>query len=103
MWGVALNIADPDAHVPTKVVLQKFLRANALDADAAAKQLTSALEWRKKMDAPKLVEQTFDEEKYRGLGYMTVHKDEQGVETVITWNVYGSVKDNKKTFGDIDE
>jgi hypothetical protein len=33
-----------------------------------------------------------------------VHKDEEkGKETVITWNVYGAVKDNKKTFGDVEE
>ena len=103
MWGVDLNTVEPSSHIPTKVVLQKFLRANNGDMDAAAKQLTSALEWRKKVQAPALVTKTFDENKYQGLGYMTVHKDEQGKETVITWNIYGAVKDNKKTFGDVQE
>ena len=100
MWGVELSSAE---HVPTKVVLQKFLRANNGDAAAAEKQLTSALEWRKKLQPTALVADTFDESKYGGLGYVTVHKDDKGKETVITWNVYGAVKDNKKTFGDVQE
>lgn len=104
MWGVELSTATPDEHVPTKVVLQKFLRANNGDAAAAEKQLTSALEWRKKIQPTALVDRAFDEKKFGGLGYVTVHKDEaKGKETVITWNVYGAVKDNKKTFGDVEE
>ena len=100
MWGVELSTPE---HVPTKVVLQKFLRANNGDATAAEKQLSSALEWRKKLQPTALVAQTFDEKKYGGLGYVTVHKDDKGKETVITWNVYGAVKNNKKTFGDVEE
>lgn len=104
MWGVELSTATPDEHVPTKVVLQKFLRANSGDASAAEKQLTSALEWRKKIQPTALVDRAFDDKKFGGLGYVTVHKDEaKDKETVITWNVYGAVKDNKKTFGDVEE
>jgi phosphatidylinositol transfer protein SFH5 len=35
------------------------------------------------------------------MGYVTTHKDGDK-ETVITWNIYGAVKDNKKTFGDVE-
>lgn len=100
MWGVQLG--DPDSHVPTKVVLQKFLRANNGDAAGAEKQLTAALEWRKKMNPPALVGDSYEEAKFGGLGYVTVHKDEAGKETVVTWNIYGAVKSFKTTFGDLD-
>ncbi|PNP59271.1 hypothetical protein FNYG_14967 [Fusarium nygamai] len=100
MWGVQLTNID---HVPTKVVLQKFLRANNDDPVAAEKQLTQALEWRKKMNPTALVTQTFDKSKFGDLGYVTVHKGEDGKETIITWNIYGAVKDNKATFGNVEE
>lgn len=100
MWGVQLTNID---HVPTKVVLQKFLRANNDDPVAAEKQLTQALEWRKKMNPVALVTQTFDKSKFGDLGYVTVHKGENGNETIITWNIYGAVKDNKATFGNVEE
>ena len=101
MWEVQLG--DADSHVPTKVVLQKFLRANNNDAAAAEKQLTAALEWRKKMNPTALVDASYDEAKFGGLGYVTVHKDEAGKETVITWNIYGAVKSFKTTFGNLEE
>lgn len=100
MWGVQLSNID---HVPTKVVLQKFLRANNDDVAAAEKQLTSALEWRKKMNPAALVTQTFDKKKFDDLGFVTVHKGESGKETIITWNIYGAVKNNKATFGNVEE
>lgn len=105
MWGVELKADDIDGHVPTKVVLQKFLRANNNDPEAAEQQLTSALWWRKKYEPTRLVDKVFDENKYAGMGYVTVHKasGENKAETVITWNIYGAVKDNKKTFGDVEE
>ncbi|KAM0249574.1 hypothetical protein ACHAP5_002699 [Fusarium lateritium] len=100
MWGVQLSNVD---HVPTKVVLQKFLRANNDDPVASEKQLTQALEWRKKMNPTALVTQTFDKSKFGDLGFVTTHKGENGKKTVITWNIYGAVKSNKATFGNVDE
>ncbi|KND91893.1 Phosphatidylinositol transfer protein sfh5 [Tolypocladium ophioglossoides CBS 100239] len=100
MWGVELSASD---HAPTQVILQKFLRANSGDAAAAEKQLASALEWRKKVNPAALVAEAFDRKKFGDLGFVTTHKDEAGKETVITWNIYGSVKDNKATFGDVQE
>ncbi|KAM0355656.1 hypothetical protein ACHAPU_000041 [Fusarium lateritium] len=100
MWGVQLSNTQ---HVPTQVVLQKFLRANNDDPVAAEKQLTQALEWRKKMNPAALVTQTFDKSKFGDLGFVTSHEGENGKETIITWNIYGAVKNNKATFGDVDE
>ena len=100
MWGVDLSA---DGHAPTQVVLLKFLRANNNDVAAAEKQLTSALEWRKKMQPAKLASETFDSKKFGDLGFVTVHKEDPGKETVITWNIYGAVKDNKATFGNVED
>lgn len=101
MWGVELS--PETSHAPTQVVLVKFLRANNGDVAAAEKQLTSALEWRKKIQPGNLVSEAFDKKKFGDLGFVTAHKDEQGKETVITWNIYGAVKDNKATFGNVEE
>ncbi|KAG6013483.1 hypothetical protein E4U54_006692 [Claviceps lovelessii] len=101
MWGVELSPSY--AHVPTQVVLLKFLRANNNDVEAAGKQLASALEWRKEVQPTKLVSEAFSKKKFGDLGYVTSHKDEAGRETVITWNIYGAVKDNKATFGNVEE
>ena len=100
MWGVKLAASD---HAPTQVILQKFLRANNGDVAAAEKQLISALEWRKKVNPTALVSEVFDAKKFGDLGFVTKHKDDAGKETIITWNIYGSVKDNKATFGDVQE
>ncbi|KAM3467590.1 hypothetical protein MY5147_008783 [Beauveria neobassiana] len=101
MWGVQLD--GSSENIPSQVVLQKFLRANSNNAEAAEKQLVSALEWRKKMQPVSLVDQQFDKTKFADLGYVTIHRDDAGKETVITWNIYGAVKDNKATFGNVDE
>ncbi|KAL4721894.1 Phosphatidylinositol transfer protein sfh5 [Fusarium chlamydosporum] len=100
MWGVQLSSVD---HIPTMVVLQKFLRANNDDPVAAEKQLTQALEWRKKMNPSALVTRTFDKSKFNDLGFVTVHNGDNNKNTVITWNIYGAVKNNKATFGDVEE
>ncbi|KAK1641308.1 CRAL-TRIO domain-containing protein [Colletotrichum phormii] len=101
MWGVQLS---DDTHVPTTVVLQKFLRANEDDVSKAADQLQKALIWRRDTNPGKLLDEvTFDGKKFGDLGYVTTHKDAQGKEMIITWNIYGAVKDKKATFGNVDE
>ncbi|KAK4077457.1 uncharacterized protein Triagg1_3789 [Trichoderma aggressivum f. europaeum] len=101
MWGVELS--SNASHAPTQVILQKFLRANNGDLASAEKQLAAALAWREKWQPAKLVSEAFNKDKFGGLGFVTNHKDEAGNNTVITWNIYGSVKDNKATFGDVTE
>ncbi|KAK1255853.1 hypothetical protein MKX07_008112 [Trichoderma sp. CBMAI-0711] len=101
MWGVELS--SDASHAPTQVILQKFLRANNGDLAGAEKQLAAALAWRQKWQPTKLVSQAFSKDKFGGLGFVTNHKDDAGNNTVITWNIYGSVKDNKATFGDVTE
>ncbi|RDW95165.1 hypothetical protein BP5796_00928 [Coleophoma crateriformis] len=100
MWGVQLK---NESDVPTTIVLEKFLRANSKDVTKAKAQLKEALVWRKKMDPVKLLtESEFDKSKFGDLGYVTTYKTEQGKE-IITWNIYGAVKDKQATFGNVEE
>jgi hypothetical protein len=51
-------------------------------------------------------EQVFDKTKFQGLGYVTRLRNVIGSsneEDIATFNIYGAVKDTKKTFGDLDE
>ncbi|PGH07357.1 phosphatidylinositol transfer protein SFH5 [Blastomyces parvus] len=100
MWGVTLKDSD---DIPTVNVLIKFLRANEGNVKLAEEQLTKALEWRKKMNPLALIESTYSSSKFQGLGYVTNYKDKNQGDVIFTWNIYGSVKDVNRTFGDIDE
>jgi hypothetical protein len=101
MWGVELSNEE---HVPSAIVLEKFLRANNKDVTKAKVQLTEALKWRKKIQPAKLLEDTeFDSAKYGGLGYVTVYpKTDKHEKEILTWNIYGAVKDIKATFGNVE-
>ncbi|KAI0102707.1 CRAL-TRIO domain-containing protein [Nemania sp. FL0031] len=107
IWGVTL--ADPATHVPSQIVLQKYLNANDGDVAKARDQLTKTLDWRKKTQPLELIKQTFSQEKFGGLGYVTVHSaDKEGDEKetakeIFTWNVYGNVKSIDVTFGNLEE
>ncbi|ESZ95580.1 hypothetical protein SBOR_4060 [Sclerotinia borealis F-4128] len=102
MWGIILDPSE--THVQTSIVLEKFLRANTKDISKAKAQLIEALKWRKAMQPQKLLEEiNFDRVKFGNLGYVTSYPTSDGGEEIITWNVYGAVKDVKKTFGDVPE
>ena len=102
MWGVELS---DESHVPSTIVLEKFLRANNKDVAKAKSQLTSALKWRKRVQPAKLLEETeFDSVKYGGLGYVTIYpKTDKHEKEILTWNIYGAVKNLKGTFGNVEE
>ncbi|OCT54990.1 Phosphatidylinositol transfer protein SFH5 [Cladophialophora carrionii] len=105
IWGVTL--ADPSSHIPTQVILQKYL--NAYDGDLAKSKdtLTKTLDWRAKMKPLELLKKQFNRSKFGGLGYTTVYGDVDSADPeareVFTWNIYGSVKDLNQTFGDLQE
>ncbi|KAI8623213.1 CRAL-TRIO domain-containing protein, partial [Xylariaceae sp. FL1651] len=110
IWGVTL--ADPATHIPSQIVLQKYLNANDGDIVKARDQLTKTLDWRKKMQPLELIKQKYSKEKFGGLGYVTTYsKDEIGegkekdpqAREIFTWNIYGNVKSIDVTFGDLDE
>jgi hypothetical protein len=87
MWGIELVGNDP-RHTPTRLILAKYLQANAGDGVKALKQLRAALIWRKQIKPRELMKAVFDSKKFAGLGY--VH-DQQGVDgrAVVIFNLYG--------------
>lgn len=108
IWGVTL--ADPEGHVPTQIILQKYLNANDGDLVKAKDQLVKTLEWRAKTNPLDLVKKEFSKTKFDGLGYVTTYKDETAEDPaapeskeVFTWNVYGATKNIDETFGVLDE
>lgn len=102
VYGIKLSKSSP---FHTKLILQKFLRANANDLTKAKQQLLETLKWRKEFDPAKAAEETFSKERFEGLGYVL---EVEGVpesvneKDIVTFNIYGAVKDNKKTFGDLE-
>ncbi|KAF1812834.1 CRAL/TRIO domain-containing protein [Eremomyces bilateralis CBS 781.70] len=105
VYGIHLSADDSSATTVfhTNLILQKFLRANGNDLDKAKEQLLDTLKWRKSFQPHLLVNVTFDEEKFGGLGYIVRLTSQDTGDEVVTFNVYGAVKDFKKTFGDTEE
>jgi phosphatidylinositol transfer protein SFH5 len=104
IWGVQL--ADPETHVPSQIVFQKFL--NAYDGDLAKSKetLSQTLDWRKESRPLDLLDKGHKKAKFEGLGYVTSYGNEKGEpeeKEIFTWNIYGAVKDMTVTFGDRDE
>jgi hypothetical protein len=102
VYGIELSKSKP---FHTKLILQKFLRANQNDLEKAKSQLLDTLKWRKAFDPIKAAGETFEKKKFDGLGYVL---EVEGVpespnkKDIVTFNIYGAVKDNKATFGDLD-
>ncbi|RMZ78637.1 hypothetical protein DV738_g3804, partial [Chaetothyriales sp. CBS 135597] len=106
IWGIKLS--DPDSHIPSQIVFQKYLNANDGDIAKAKDQLIKTLNWRQEHKPLELPAATFSKDKFAGLGYVTVYGDTSASakpedKEVFTWNVYGIVKDLDKTFGDLKE
>lgn len=104
IWGVTL--ADPATHVPSQIILQKYLNANDGDLNKAKEQLKNTLNWRAKSNPSALIEKKYSKDKFTGLGFVTSYTDDtagsSGQKEVFTWNIYGGVKDYEKSFGDLD-
>ncbi|KAH7045794.1 phosphatidylinositol transfer protein SFH5 [Macrophomina phaseolina] len=102
VYGISL---DPAGPFHTKLILQKFLRANANDVDKAKNQLSETLKWRGSFKPLSALDDKFDKERYGGLGYVIEVEGVPGSvnkKDVITFNIYGAVKDKKATFGDVE-
>jgi hypothetical protein len=103
IFGIELSKSDA---FHTKLILQKFLRANQNDVDKAKQQLLETLRWRKEFNPVKAASENVDKAKFDGLGYIIEVEGVPGSDNkkdVVTFNVYGAVKDNKATFGNLDE
>lgn len=92
MWGVKL-VSPASSHVPTAVVLQKFLNANDGDLAKAVDQFKGALKFRKEKKPLELLGKTFSANKFADLGAVTVYTvKDSAIPEVFTWNLYGNVK-----------
>ncbi|KAG7391730.1 Non-classical phosphatidylinositol transfer protein (PITP) [Phytophthora pseudosyringae] len=103
VFGVTL---DPSGPFTTKLILQKFLRANANEVEKAKTQLGKTLAWRSRFKPLETLDEKFSRETFGGLGYVIEIEGVPGSENktdVVTFNIYGAVKDNKATFGDLDQ
>ncbi|OIW30643.1 hypothetical protein CONLIGDRAFT_713235 [Coniochaeta ligniaria NRRL 30616] len=69
MWGVHL-VGDNRNHIPTRLILAKFLQANSGETFEALIQLRAALMWRKKTTPRKHMTTIFDAKMFAGLGYI---------------------------------
>jgi hypothetical protein len=106
IWGVTL--ADPESHIPTQIVLQKYLNANDGDLAKATDQLTKTLEWRAKTHPLELAKNVYSKAKFEGLGYVTKYLGQDGAQEpeqkeVFTWNIYGGAKSIDETFSNLEE
>lgn len=106
IWGVTL--ADPDTHVPSQIVLQKYLNANDGDVAKAKEQLIKTLEWREKMKPLDLLKKAFDKTKFGSLGYVTAYvagdaAADPELKEVFNWNIYGAVESIDQTFGNLEQ
>lgn len=104
--ALTVNHRGKPSPFSTLLILQKFLRANQNQINKACEQLLGALKWRKEFKPLEVKNQVFDKTKFQGLGYITKLKnvpESPNEVDVATFNIYGAVKDTKKTFGDLDE
>jgi hypothetical protein len=102
VYGITLSKSSP---FHTKLILQKFLRANQNDLEKAKQQLLETLKWRKEFDPVKAVGETFDKSRFGGLGYVLEVEgvpESKNKKDIATFNIYGAVKDKKATFGDLE-
>ena len=102
VYGIELGPTKP---FHTKLILQKFLRANSNDLGKAKEQLLATLKWRKEFQPLKAKEESFEMGRFAGLGYVTELESVPASTNkmdVATFNIYGAVKDNKAAFGDLD-
>jgi hypothetical protein len=101
VYGIILSKEEP---FHTKLILQKFLRANANDLQKAKEQLLDTLKWRKAFKPQEAAVASYSKV-FEGLGYITELEgvpESPNKKDIVTFNIYGAVKDNKATFGDVD-
>lgn len=104
MWGVKL-VTPAASHVPTQIVIQKYLNANDGDLAKAIDQFKGALKFRKEKKPLELIKKTFNASKFAELGAVTVYTAKDSVvPEVFTWNLYGNVKGKiEEAFTPLDE
>ena len=108
-WSINFNdcfdvtlINPPDFY--TKLVLQKFLRANANNVDKAYDHLLATLKWRGSFNPRDAAQWQVSRRTFGGLGYVVPLGHVPGslkMEEVVIFNIHGAVEDPEETFGDM--
>ncbi|KAG7889147.1 hypothetical protein KL925_005022 [Ogataea polymorpha] len=83
-------------------LLIKLLTAYDWDLHAAEDSLEKILEWRKEFDPLSAAFVEEHESKYDDIGFITYDPNGKALEKVVTWNLYGKVKNAKEIFGNND-
>ena len=102
IWGV--NLTTPSIHIPTRIILQKFLNANNQSVPTAAAHLEAVLRWRAEIKPLELLNKEFGH-RFAGMAYVTtyVQPEDKSTKEVFSWNIYGRPEDIEYTCGDIGE
>ncbi|CAN6630382.1 phosphatidylinositol transfer protein Sfh5p [Trichomonascus vanleenenianus] len=94
LFGVDLRSSDDTVK---ERLLRKFLQANEYEITTATEQLKKTLEWRKEFKPLAAGFEETHESFYDEVGLLT-----KAGGVVVTWNLYGAVKDRAKVFGNLE-
>lgn len=97
LWGYDLLAFEPKSPVKEKL-LRKFLVANNYDESGTEAQLTKCLKWRKEFNPLSAAFAEQHKPEFQSLGVIT----RLPTKKVVTWNLYGAVKNRQELFGDKD-
>ncbi|KAB5547010.1 hypothetical protein GE09DRAFT_1190868 [Coniochaeta sp. 2T2.1] len=89
MWGIPL-VDDNIKHLPTRLVLAKYLQASNNDTEEAIKRLRSTMIWRKQTKPRELMTKVYSHETFAGLGFVHNHEDDEG-RVVAAYTLFGEV------------
>lgn len=105
MWGLSFaQTHENTRNTPRTIILQKFLAANDNDVSKAEEQFIKALKWRRANNPLGKRRKVFDRDTFEGMGYVTCHRiSAAGSRIAVVWNLYGSIKNLKKTFENVQE
>lgn len=100
MWGVGLQGRDCN-HIPYRIVMEKFLRANGNDVGKASEHFEKVLHWRRQVEPRRALATVYKTELFRGKGNISSHVRPAKPNAFILWNRYGFPEKTPETFRDI--
>lgn len=96
LWGY--DLLTLEKGIVQEKLLRKFLVANNYEEAAAQDQLKKCLKWRKEFNPLKAAFSEQHKPEFENLGVITKLPSQK----VLTWNLYGAVKNRQELFGDKD-
>ncbi|KAG7693098.1 hypothetical protein KL930_004817 [Ogataea haglerorum] len=99
LFGYQLSRGEFFDEEAYEKLLIKLLTAYDCDLQAAEDSLEKILEWRKEFDPLSAAFVEDHGSKFDDIGFITYDPDGKPLEKVVTWNLYGKVKNAKEIFG----